>query len=139
MRLGAPGLVSVRKTTGLTTVSAQERAGSAPLRVRARPRSRDAARADAGGAEVRPRVGDEGGRRRPGVVLQALNVRVDISPEEADVRVEVPMIEGVEATDLATTARTWVSVFRADKIERVPVVVRASLPQPERRPRKQRE
>ena len=37
------------------------------------------------------------------LLLQALNVRVEVSPEEADIRVEVPMIEG---TDFVTIERT---------------------------------
>ncbi len=40
------------------------------------------------------------------LLLQALDVRIDVTPEEADVRVEVPMIEGVEAADFATIERT---------------------------------
>ena len=35
------------------------------------------------------------------LLLQALEVRVDVSPEEADVRVEVPMIEPEEGADLS--------------------------------------
>ena len=38
------------------------------------------------------------------LLLQALNVRVEVSPEEADVWVEVPMIEGI---DFVTIERTW--------------------------------
>ena len=48
-------------------------------------------------------------------------MRVDVSPEEADIRVEMPMIEAVEGADLVTTARTSVSGFRSYKIERVPL------------------
>ncbi len=40
------------------------------------------------------------------LLLQALEVRVNVAPDEADVRVEVPMIEGVEAKDFATIERT---------------------------------
>ena len=58
------------------------------------------------------------------LLLQALNVRVEVSPEEADVRVEVPMIEGV---DLVTIEQTSVSLFRTDQIERVPLVVTVAL------------
>ena len=58
------------------------------------------------------------------LLLQALNVRVEVSPEEADVRVEVPMIEGA---DFVTIERTSVSLFRTDKIERVPLVVTVAL------------
>ena len=58
------------------------------------------------------------------LLLQALDVRVEVSPEEADVRVEVPMIEGA---DFVTIERTSVSLFRTDKIERVPLVVTVAL------------
>ena len=64
------------------------------------------------------------------LLLQALNVRVEVSPEEADVRVEVPMIEGA---DFVTIEQTWVSLFRTDQIERVPLVVTAQLPRGQRR------
>ncbi len=49
------------------------------------------------------------------LVLQALEVRVDVSPEEVDVRVEAPMIEAVEGADLVTTERT--SGFRVQKLQ----------------------
>ena len=58
------------------------------------------------------------------LLLQALNVRVEVSPEEADVRVEVPMIEGA---DFVTIERTSVSLFRADQFERVPLVATAPI------------
>ena len=58
------------------------------------------------------------------LLLQALNVRVEVSLEEADIRVEVPMIEG---TDFVTIEQTWVSLFRTDQIERVPLVVTVAL------------
>ena len=41
------------------------------------------------------------------LLLQALNVRISASREEADVRVEVPMMEALEGADSLTTARTW--------------------------------
>ena len=66
------------------------------------------------------------------LLLQALNVQVDASVEEADIRVEVPVIEGA---DFVTTARTWASLFRTDKIERVPLTVTAPLLQRRRRGR----
>ena len=40
------------------------------------------------------------------LLLQALNVRISASREEADVRVEVPMMEALEGADSLTTART---------------------------------
>ena len=40
------------------------------------------------------------------LLLQALNVRVEVSPEEADIRVEVPMIEGVGGKSFATIEQT---------------------------------
>lgn len=41
-----------------------------------------------------------------GLLLQALDVRVDVSPEGADVRVEVPMIGVEEGADFVTIERT---------------------------------
>ena len=57
------------------------------------------------------------------LLLQALNVRVEVSPEEADVRVEVPMIEGA---DFVTMRRTWASVFRTDLRGRTSLLLRAA-------------
>ena len=42
-------------------------------------------------------------------LLQALDVRVDVSPEEADVRVEVPMVGAEEGTDFVTIEQTSAS------------------------------
>ena len=68
------------------------------------------------------------------LVLQALEVRVDVSPEEVDVRVEAPMIEAVEGADLVTTERTSGLAFRSYKIERVPLVVTVPLSRLRRQP-----
>ncbi len=62
------------------------------------------------------------------LLLQALNVRVSASHEEADVRVEVPMMEALEGADFVTIEQTSVSLFRTDQIERVPLVVTTQLP-----------
>ena len=61
------------------------------------------------------------------LLVQALDAHIDVSLEEADIRVEVPMIEGVGGNSFATIEQTSVSLFRTDQIERVPLVVRASL------------
>ena len=67
------------------------------------------------------------------LLLQALNAHIEVSPEEADIRVEVPLIKGDEGQDFVTTARTWELVLRTDQIERVPLVVTAQLPRGQRR------
>ena len=87
---------------------------------------------EAGGLRI-PGRRREGGRGRPVLLLQALNAHIEVSPEEADIRVEVPLIKGDEGQDFVTTARTWELVFRTDQIERVPLVVTAQLPRGQRR------
>ena len=61
------------------------------------------------------------------LLVQALDTHIDVSLEEADIRVEVPMIEGVGGKSFATIERTSVSLFRTDQIERVPLVVTVAL------------
>ena len=62
------------------------------------------------------------------LLLQALAVRAEVATDEAEVRVEVPMIEGLEGADFATTAQTSVLAFRSYKIEHVPLVLTVPLP-----------
>lgn len=62
------------------------------------------------------------------LLVQALDAHIDVSLEEADIRVEVPMIEGVGGNSFATIEQTSELVFRTDNIERVPLVVTAARP-----------
>ena len=61
------------------------------------------------------------------LLLQTLEAGIEVAPGKAEIRVEVPLIEAAEATDLATTARTSASPFQDDMIERVPLVVSVVL------------
>ena len=79
-------------------------------------------------AFIREWVGKAGGDDLV-LLVQALDAHIDASLEEADIRVEVPMIEGVGGKTFATTARTWISLFRTNQIERVPLVVTVPLSQ----------
>ena len=45
------------------------------------------------------------------LLLQAFEAGVKVAPGKAYVRFEVPMIEAVEAADIASTARTWAWAF----------------------------
>ena len=64
------------------------------------------------------------------LLLEALRVSIKATRDEAEIRVELPLIEGVEGRNYSTIEQTSASLFRSDKIERVPVVVRAPLARP---------
>ena len=61
------------------------------------------------------------------LLAQALEARIEVARGEAQIRVEVPLIEPGKGGNFATTARTSASLFRNDMIERVPVVVTVAL------------
>ena len=68
------------------------------------------------------------------LLLQALEAGIRVAPGKAEIRFEVPMIEAAEAADLATTHDLGSAVpERHDRAG--PAVVRAPLPQLERRRR----
>ena len=69
------------------------------------------------------------------LLAQALDARIEVAPGEAQIRVEVPLIEPGKGGNFATIERTWASLFRNDLIERVPVVVRAQLARPTKHPK----
>ena len=58
--------------------------------------------------------------KMPSAILDA---SIEVASSEAEIRVEVPLIKVFEGRHYVTTARTWASLFRNDRIERVPVVV----------------
>ena len=45
------------------------------------------------------------------LLLEALRVRIKATREEAEIRVEVPLIEGVESGNYSTIEQTWASLF----------------------------
>ena len=61
------------------------------------------------------------------LLVQALDAHIDVSLEEADIRVEVPMIEGAGGNNLAPIEQTSASLVRDDMIVRVPLVVNVAL------------
>ena len=69
------------------------------------------------------------------LLAQALEARIEVSPEGAEIRVEVPRIEPGKGGNFATIEQTSAPLFRSDKIERVPVVMSAPLLRLKRRRR----
>ncbi len=67
------------------------------------------------------------------LLTQALETRIKVSPEGAEIRVEVPLIEAGTKGNYSTIEQTSASLFRNDKIERVPVVVTVALARRSRR------
>ena len=53
------------------------------------------------------------------LLLEAFRVSIKATREEAEIRAEVPLIEGVEGRNYPTIEQTSASLFRSDKIERV--------------------
>ena len=125
-RKGAAG--SEGRRAGDPQGCAGARAGAPARRGRAGLRSGDAARTNAGGARVHPRVGADGRRGRVGAARSGTRgAHRGRARRGSDPGRGALDRAGIEGGNFATIEQTSASLFRSDKIERVPVVVTVAL------------